>query len=157
VTRPQIDVIHGPNLNLLGEREPEVYGRTTLDDLNRSLVELGDRLGVDVRCFQASGEGAIVDLIHAARLVSAAIVINPGGYTHTSVAIADALRGVSIPAIEVHLSNIHGREAFRRESVTGGACRGVIMGFGPASYELALRQAVSMVGSGSSGTPSTAG
>jgi 3-dehydroquinate dehydratase II len=156
MARPIIEVVHGPNLNLLGEREPEIYGRTTLEELNESLTTLGAELGLDVRCSQHSGEGAIIDRIHAAGHDAAAVVINPGGYTHTSVAIADALRGVSIPAIEVHLSNIHARETFRRHSVTAAACDGVITGFGPGSYALALRQAATMVGSRTTGgTPPT--
>lgn len=139
---PRVRVIHGPNLNLLGEREPEIYGSTTLAELDASLVERGTSLGLAVETAQANGEGAIIDLIHGARASFAGIVINPGGYTHTSVAIHDALKGVSVPAIEVHLSNIHAREAFRQHSVTAPACRGVIMGLGLHSYHLALHALV---------------
>ena len=135
-------VIHGPNLNLLGQREPGIYGRQTLADLDASLVALGERLGLAVRCQQANGEGEIIDLLHEAGRDCIGVVINPGGYTHTSVAIADALRAIGIPAIEVHLSNLYAREGFRHESRTATACRGVIMGLGPDSYLLALRHLV---------------
>ncbi|MCA9654661.1 MAG: type II 3-dehydroquinate dehydratase [Myxococcales bacterium] len=131
-------VVHGPNLNLLGQREPEVYGHTTLAELDASLVEHGERLGLAVRCEQANGEGAIIDLLHEAGREHDGVVINPGGYTHTSVAIADALRGIAIPAIEVHLSNLYAREPLRHRSLTGAACLGIIMGLGPSSYHLAL-------------------
>lgn len=132
-------MIHGPNLNLLGKREPDIYGRGSLADLDASLVALGQQLGVRVSCEQANGEGQIIDLLHRARERAAGVVINPGGYTHTSVAIHDALRAIALPAIEVHLSNLYGREAMRHSSITGGACLGVVMGLGPASYHLALR------------------
>jgi len=132
-------VIHGPNLNLLGEREPEIYGRTTLAELDESLRVLGVDLGVAVVCMQANGEGQLIDMIHEARLRAQGIVINPGGYTHTSVAISDALRAVPIPTIEVHLSNLFTREDYRRTSLTGAACVGVVMGLGVESYHLALR------------------
>ena len=131
-------VVHGPNLDLLGQREPDVYGRQTLADLDASLVALGERLGLAVRCRQANGEGAIIDLLHEAGRACVGVVINPGGYTHTSVAIADALRAIGIPAIEVHLSNLYAREPMRHRSLTGAACQGVIMGLGASSYHLAL-------------------
>lgn len=131
-------VVHGPNLNLLGQREPEVYGRQTLADLDASLVALGERLGLAVSCRQASGEGAIIDLLHEAGRDFGGVVINPGGYTHTSVAIADALRAIGVPAVEVHLSNLYARERMRHRSLTGAACEGVIMGLGASSYHLAL-------------------
>lgn len=132
-------VVHGPNLNLLGQREPEVYGRQTLADLDASLVALGERLGLAVRCRQANGEGAIIDFLHeASRDRFDGVVINPGGYTHTSVAIADALRAIDIPAIEVHLTNLYAREPLRHQSLTAAACQGVIMGLGASSYHLAL-------------------
>jgi 3-dehydroquinate dehydratase-2 len=131
-------VIHGPNLDRLGRREPEIYGHTTLAELDASLKAEGDGLGLAVECHQANGEGAIIDLIHAAD-DCAGIVINPGGYTHTSVAIADALRAVSVPAVEVHLSNLFAREPERRRSLTAAACVGVVMGLGVVSYSLALR------------------
>jgi len=141
--RPRVLVIHGPNLNLLGEREPGVYGSGTLTELDASLQALADELGVDLSIRQSNHEGSIIDWIHGARAgqMSAqdGLVINPGGFTHTSVAIHDALRAVSIPVVEVHLSNLYRRESFRHESVTGVACAGIIMGLGHASYLLALR------------------
>jgi len=133
-------VIHGPNLDLLGEREPDVYGKTTLRELDKRLKSLGRELGVVVETRQVSGEGAMIDLVHRARRGYAGLVVNPGGYTHTSVAIRDAIAAVRVPAIEVHLSNLYAREPLRHDSLTGGACRGVIMGFGVDSYLLALRQ-----------------
>jgi 3-dehydroquinate dehydratase-2 len=136
---PRIRVIHGPNLNLLGSREPEVYGHCTLADLDARLQQEGTALGVRVDCHQSNSEGAIIDLVHSAAADHGGIVINPGGYTHTSVAIADALRAVDVPAVEVHLSNIFAREALRQRSITAAACVGVVMGLGPASYSLALR------------------
>lgn len=131
-------VVHGPNLNLLGQRQPEIYGHATLAQLDAALVEHGHQLGLSVRCEQANGEGAIIDLLHQAGRSCGAVVINPGGYTHTSVAIADALRGIAIPAIEVHLSNLYSRDPLRHRSLTGAACEGVIMGLGTSSYHLAL-------------------
>ena len=138
-------VLHGPNLNLLGEREPDVYGTMTLAELDDRLVEAGRRLGLTVRCEQSNSEGGLVDLIQAAKRDGAganaaadAIVINPGGYTHTSVAIRDAIAGVGLPAIEVHLSNPNSREWFRQTDLIAGACRGVIAGFGWRSYTMAL-------------------
>ncbi|TPV93309.1 MAG: type II 3-dehydroquinate dehydratase [Myxococcales bacterium FL481] len=147
---PSVLVIHGPNLNLLGEREPEVYGHTTLAQLDAQLSQLGSQLGVAVICEQANGEGAIIDLLHHARTRFGAVVINPGGYTHTSVAIHDAIAAITIPVLEVHLSNLYARESFRHESVTGPACAGVIMGLGTTSYALALRHAAVLAGATSS-------
>jgi 3-dehydroquinate dehydratase-2 len=141
----KIVVIHGPNLNLLGTREPEVYGTRTLADLDRGIVEYAAGRGVDVDTFQSNQEGDIVDRIQrAAAEGAAAIVINPGAYTHTSLAIADALRAVPIPAIEVHVSNIHAREPERSRSVTAGACRGIISGFGFDSYRLGVDAALAL-------------
>ena len=136
---PLIYVIHGPNLNLLGTREPEIYGRLTLAELNAQLQAEAASLGVRIECFQSNHEGALIDRVHEAAQVGAGIVINPGGYTHTSVALHDAILGVSVPVIEVHLSNLYARDAFRHESVTGSACRGVIMGLGDGSYKLGIR------------------
>lgn len=137
-------IVHGPNLDLLGAREPAVYGRTTLAQLDTRLVELGDTLGLDVTTHQANGEGAIIDLLHGARS-AAGVVVNPGGYTHTSVAIHDALRALEIPVVEVHLTNLYARESYRHVSITAPACRGVIMGLGLDSYALALRHLATLV------------
>jgi 3-dehydroquinate dehydratase II len=131
-------VLHGPNLNLLGEREPEVYGTMTLAELDAAVAGHAEALGIAVRSDQSNSEGALVDLIQGARGWADAIVINPGGYSHTSVAIRDAISGVGLPAIEVHLSNPGAREWFRREDLVAGACTGVIAGFGWRSYAMAL-------------------
>lgn len=135
-------VIHGPNLNLLGEREPHIYGTQTLGEINQFIEATARELGTEVICNQYNDEGTIVTAIQDARTQYDAIVINPGAYSHYSYAIADALASISIPAIEVHLSNISAREAFRRTSVTAAACRGLISGFGARSYTLALRALV---------------
>lgn len=132
-------VIHGPNLNLLGERQPDIYGTQSLADIDAALVQEGKRLDIEVHSLQQNGEGAIIDALHAARSEYDAIVINPGAYAHYSYAIADAISSLSIPAIEVHLSNIAGREQHRRLSVTAAACVGSISGFGARSYLMALR------------------
>ena len=135
-------VINGPNLNLLGLREPGVYGATTLQDLERQCGDAAGRLGHELATFQHNHEGALVDRIHAARGEGVAfIVINPGAYTHTSVALRDALLGVAIPFIEVHISNVHAREAFRQHSYLSDIAVGVITGLGIQGYELALHAA----------------
>jgi 3-dehydroquinate dehydratase-2 len=136
----RIAVLHGPNLNLLGEREPAVYGSTTLAQIDERLVAVGAALGVTVTCAQHNGEGAMLDVIHAWRggAVAGALV-NAGAYTHTSLALRDALVGVSVPFVEVHLSNIFAREPERRHSMLAPAAIGVVCGFGADSYEYALR------------------
>jgi 3-dehydroquinate dehydratase-2 len=137
---PCVLVLHGPNLNLLGTREPDVYGVATLADINADLVRLGSELGVHVDCFQSNHEGELVDRVQQARADgSVGIVINPAALTHTSVALRDALSGVAIPFIEVHLSNVFSREAFRQHSYFSDIALGVICGLGPQGYALALR------------------
>lgn len=132
-------VLHGPNLNLLGTREPDIYGSTTLDDINAQLVALGKELGAEIETFQSNTEGALVDRIGDSRNGVDGLVFNPAAYTHTSVALRDALASVDVPCIEVHLSNTHSREDFRHRSLTAAACIGQVMGFGADSYALALR------------------
>ena len=131
-------VVHGPNLNLLGTREPEVYGSTTLEDINRMHAEEAQRLGLELRIVQSNSEGDLVDAIQAAKGWAKVIVINPAAYTHTSVALRDAITAVGIPTIEVHLSNIHAREEFRHRSLLAPVAKGQIAGFGPESYRLGL-------------------
>jgi len=131
-------ILHGANLNLLGERQPEIYGAQTLIDINELIRTTARELSIDVDFTQHNGEGEIIDALHAARSNYDAVVINPGAYSHYSYAIADAIASISIPVIEVHLSNIASREAHRRLSVTASACIGSISGFGPRSYVLAL-------------------
>lgn len=138
-------VIHGPNLNLLGEREPEIYGRATLSDINASLSQLARELGLSVETFQSNSEGEIVDRIQRARGRVAALIINPAAYTHTSVAIRDALTMVGVPLVEVHLSNVYRREPFRHRSTVADVVNGRIMGFGADSYLLALRAASALI------------
>ena len=135
----KITVIHGPNLNLLGRREPEVYGTVTLEEINQSLRELAHELRQELRIFQSNSEGEIVSTIHDAGQWAHGLVINAGAYTHTSLAIADAIQGVRLPAVEVHLSNIYARESFRHHSFISRVCIGQICGFGLQSYLLALR------------------
>ena len=138
-------VIHGPNLNLLGTREPEIYGRTTLAEIDRQIVELGRELGIEVETFQSNSEGEIVDRIQNARARIDVLIINPAAYTHTSVAIRDVIGAVEVPAIEVHLSNVHKREVFRHHSTIADIVEGRIMGFGADSYLLALRAASRLI------------
>ncbi len=141
----KILVIHGPNLNLLGKREPDIYGTVTLDEINRRLSALAGELGIEVSFFQSNHEGELVQKIQDAMGVYQAIVINPGAYTHTSVALRDAISSTGIPTVETHLSNIHRREEFRKHSYVSGVAVGQIAGFGPDSYLLALRAAAAHV------------
>ncbi len=134
----KILVLHGPNLNLLGEREPEVYGRTTLAEIDAGLREQGAKRGATIDSFQSNHEGQLIDRIQAARRTHRGIVINPGGLTHTSVALRDALVASELPVIEVHLSNIHAREEFRQRSLVAGIAVGQISGLGAKGYALAL-------------------
>lgn len=135
-------VLHGPNLNLLGLREPEIYGHTTLDDVNQGLTRQADRLGVKLETLQSNHEGVLVDAIHDARNRHQGLVINAGAYTHTSVALRDAIAGIAIPTVEVHLSNIHRRESFRHHSYMAAVVVGQICGFGVNSYYLGLQALV---------------
>lgn len=141
----RILVINGPNLNLLGKREPEIYGHQTLDDINIQLDQQGQSLGVELEHFQSNHEGAIVDRIHQAMGVVDFIIINPGAFTHTSVALRDALLGVAIPFIEIHLSNVHAREPFRHHSYLSDQAVGVICGLGSQGYQFALNAAVNQL------------
>ncbi|MCE1247295.1 MAG: type II 3-dehydroquinate dehydratase [Firmicutes bacterium] len=138
-------VIHGVNLSLLGEREKEIYGRSTLDEIDRQINSLADELGISVEIFQSNYEGAIVDRIIRSSGETRAIIINPGAFTHYSYAIRDCISGVAIPAIEVHISNIYARETFRHESVIAPVCIGQISGLGPDSYYLAVRMARKLI------------
>jgi 3-dehydroquinate dehydratase-2 len=131
-------VLHGPNLNLLGTREPGVYGTLSLEEINHRLQAEGARLGVEVRCQQSNHEGVLIDALHGARTWAAGVVFNPGGYTHTSVALRDAVAAIGLPVVEVHLSNTEARESFRHQSLIAPVCVGVIKGFGWRSYTLAL-------------------
>jgi len=129
-------VLHGPNLNLLGTREPEVYGRTTLEQINRDLTALAQEFGIEIDCYQSNHEGALIDRLQEAMGNTHGILFNPGGYTHTSVALRDCISGIRIPTIEVHLSNIHAREEFRHRSILAPVCMGQISGLGAIGYTL---------------------
>ncbi len=135
----RVAVIHGPTLNMLGERAPDIYGTQTLADIDAKIMRVADELRLKVRCAQFNSEGGIIDALHAAREHADAVVLNPGAYGHYSYAIADAIAAIGVPVIEVHLSNTHAREAFRRRSVVAPVCTGSISGFGVESYLLALR------------------
>jgi 3-dehydroquinate dehydratase-2 len=137
-----IEVIHGPNLNLLGRREPEIYGRSTLAEIDQEMERLGRELGARVRAFQSNHEGELVDRVQGAAADTDGFVINAGAYTHTSIALADALAGVARPYVEVHLSNVFSRERFRHRSYLAAGALGVISGFGVDSYRLGLRALV---------------
>lgn len=131
-------ILNGPNLNLLGTREPHIYGADTLADVERLAADAAEARGLTVDCFQSNHEGALIDAVHAARGTAAGIVINPGGYTHTSVALRDALSGVDLPVVEVHISNVHRREEFRHHSYISGIAEAVIAGAGISGYRFAI-------------------
>ncbi len=141
----KILLLHGPNLNLLGTREPEVYGSMTLNDINEKIIALGKELGAEVTCLQSNHEGALIDALHDARMWANGVVFNPGGYTHTSVALRDAISAIVIPVIEVHLSNVYAREEFRHTSFVSAVCKGKVSGFGWRSYELGLHGLVDII------------
>ena len=137
----KILVINGPNINMLGIREPDVYGKNSFADLLNLLQETADELQIEVEQYQSNHEGAIIDRLHSDGFTADAIILNAGAYTHTSIAIADAIRSISAPVIEVHISNIYAREDYRRISYIANACRGSILGFGLDSYRLAIEAA----------------
>ena len=141
----QILVLHGPNLNLLGTREPQVYGSLTLDDINTRLVELAKEYQVELACKQSNHEGDLIDALQEARTWADGVVFNPGGYTHTSIALRDAISAIGIPVVEVHLSNVYAREEFRHVSMISAVCKGKVVGFGWRSYLLGLRALIEML------------
>jgi len=132
-------VLHGPNLNLLGKREPQVYGSTTLAQIDESIKEEAQRLGLEIETLQSNHEGALIDALHQARGSASGVIVNPGGLTHTSVSLRDAIAASELPTVEVHLSNIFAREEYRRRSISAEACVGIVAGFGWRSYLLALQ------------------
>jgi 3-dehydroquinate dehydratase-2 len=154
---PAVWVLHGPNLNLIGTREPELYGRETLQAIERRMHELARELGLSLVTFQSNSEGALIDRIQAARGAAAAIIINAAAYTHTSIAIRDALLAVDLPVIEVHLSNVYKREPFRHPSLIAGVAVGQIVGFGADSYLLGLRAAAALLSRAPQRRPTPAG
>lgn len=143
-----IAVLHGPNLNLLGRREPDIYGRTTLAEIDARLDTLAAELGIGIETFQSNGEGALIDYVQGAAERVSGFVVNAGGYTHTSVGLLDALLGTGRPFVEVHLSNLHARESFRERSLLAPRAAGIVMGFGAVGYELALRGLAGHLGAG---------
>lgn len=141
----KILVVHGPNLNMLGTREPEIYGETTLEDINSSIKKLAGQHGVEVAFFQSNCEGQIIDAIQREGSQADCLILNPGAYTHYSIAIRDAVKAVNVPAVEVHLTNIFAREEFRHHSVVSPVTVGQISGFGPYSYQLAVYAALYII------------
>jgi 3-dehydroquinate dehydratase-2 len=148
MTMTSLLILNGPNLNLLGTREPEIYGAATLADVEASCLAHGATKGIDIACLQSNHEGALVDAIHAAKGTHAGIILNAGAYTHTSIALHDAIVGTQVPTIELHLSNVHAREEFRHHSYIARAAIGVICGFGAAGYALAIDAMIRHLGEG---------
>lgn len=142
----KILLLHGPNLNLLGLREPHIYGSMTLPDINQKMIALAKEFNIDLKCIQSNHEGVLIDALHDAREWASGVIFNPGGYTHTSVALRDAVSAIQIPVIEVHLSNVYAREEFRHHSYLSAVCRGKVSGFGWRSYELGLRGLIDIIG-----------
>ena len=140
-----IMILHGPNLNLLGQREPEVYGKMSLEEIDQRLAAAGKELALEVRSFQSNSEGGLIDALHTAREWASGVILNPGGYTHTSVALRDAVAAIQLPVIEVHLSNVYAREEFRHTSMLSPVCAGKITGFGWRSYLLGLHALAGML------------
>jgi 3-dehydroquinate dehydratase-2 len=145
---PRVLVMYGPNLNLLGSREPQIYGRQPLEDINARVWAVAQSLGIDVEFFQSNHEGVLIDKLHEARTTCQAVVINPGGLAHTSVALRDAIAAIDIPVVECHISNVARREEFRQRSLISGVCVGVIFGFGHESMVLGLRAAEAIIQKG---------
>ena len=139
-------VLNGPNLNLLGTREPEVYGTDTLDDIVAELATFAEANGAELRAVQSNNEGELIDALHDARDWAAGVVFNPGAFTHTSIALRDAISSIELPVVETHLSNVHAREEFRHHSYVSGVCLGVVAGFGKHSYRVALEGLLSHLG-----------
>jgi 3-dehydroquinate dehydratase II len=140
-----IMILHGPNLNLLGQREPEVYGKMSLEEIDQRLAAAGRELALEVRSFQSNSEGGLIDALHTAREWASGVIFNPGAYTHTSVALRDAVAAIQLPVIEVHLSNVYAREEFRHTSLLSPVCAGKITGFGWRSYLLGLHALAGML------------
>lgn len=144
----KILVLHGPNLNLLGQRETGIYGEVTLGEINQNLTQLAEKHSIEMFCVQSNSEGEIIDILHREGMRSDCVILNPGAYTHYSIAIRDAVKSIKTPVVEVHLSNIYAREDFRHQSVIAPVAAGQISGFGHHSYDLAFFAALKLMGKG---------